>query len=391
MNITKFVAPEIIFGERALAQIGESAVRLGATKVFLVSDSGVVNAGWLERAIPFLQQAKIQYEVWTEVSANPRDIEVEQGAKAYLEAECDAVLAIGGGSPIDAAKGVAILATNGGKIGDYEGVNKVEKPLPPMIAVPSTAGSGAEVSQFAVILDSHRKVKMTIISKSLIPDIAITDPTILSTKDSHLTAATGMDALTHAIEAYVSVASTPLTDIHALNAIKLIAHNLRQSVASATNRQAKEAMAMASLQAGLAFSNAILGLVHAMAHQLGGFLDSPHGEANAILLPYVMDYNLISAVDKFAQIAVAFGENQMEISQRNLAKRAVKAVGELAADIGIPANLTKVGLSEDLIEELSQRAVKDACLITNPRDAGVHDIINIYRQALMGGGVIVRR
>jgi 1,3-propanediol dehydrogenase len=382
MNITKFVAPEIIFGEKALAQVGESAVRLGATKVFLVSDEGVINAGWVEKALPYLKQAGIQYEIWHDVTANPKDYEVERGVEAYLQADCDAVLALGGGSPIDLAKAIAILAANGGTIKDYEGVNKIDKPLPPMIAVPSTAGSGSEVSQFSIIVDSDRKLKMTIISKSLIPDIAIADPAILSTKSSQLTAATGMDALTHAIEAYVSLASTPLTDIHALNAIKLIAANLRESVASATNRQAKEAMAMASLQAGLAFSNAILGMVHAMAHQLGGILDMPHGEANAILLPYVMEYNLISTVDKFAEIAKAFGENELGLSKRNLAEKAVLAVQELARDIDIPTSLSEFGLKEEYLEEMSLGAVKDACLITNPRDAGLREIMAVFQKAL---------
>lgn len=382
MQISKFVSPEIIFGQGSLAQLGESALRLGAKKVFVVSDQGVVDAGWVDRASYYLNQCGLEYELWTNITPNPKDHQVEEGAQRYLHTHCDAVLAIGGGSAIDAAKAIAILVTNGGHITDYEGVDKIERPLPPMLVAASTAGSGAEVSQFSVIVDAERKIKMAIVSKSLVPDIAIIDPLILMTKDRELTAYTGMDALTHAIEAYLSVAATPLTDIHALNAIKLIANNLRQSVASKTHVTAKESMAMASLQAGLAFSNAILGAVHAMTHQLGGLLDMPHGEANAILLPYVMEFNFLSSVDRYVEIARALGENLEGLNKRQAGYRAITAVRELADDIGIPKRLSQIGLAEEYIPLLSENAVKDACLVTNPRDASADDIAEIFRKAL---------
>lgn len=382
MNISKFVAPEMIFGQGALSQVGECAGRLGANKVFLVSDRGVVQAGWVDRAAPYLEREGLTFQVWTGVSPNPKDYEVEVGAREYEKSGCDAVLVIGGGSAIDAAKAVAILASNGGHIGEYEGIDRIAKPLPPMVVVPSTAGSGSEVSQFSIIVDSRRKVKMAIISKSLVPDIAITDPLLLLTVDSRLTANTGMDALTHAIEAYVSVAATPLTDVHALSAIRLIAEHLPASVASQTNAGAKEAMAMASLEAGLAFSNAILGAVHAMTHQLGGLLDMPHGEANAILLPYVMEFNMISSQARYADIAAALGESIAGLSRRQAALRAIAAVRDLAGDVGVPRRLSEVGLDADYIPRLSENAVRDACLITNPRDASLGDIEGIFRAAL---------
>lgn len=382
MEITKFVAPEIIFGPGALAQVGDSVARLGASKVFLVTDPGVIAAGWVEKALPFLDEKGLTYTIWSDVTPNPKDYEIDQGAQVYLSSGCDAVLAIGGGSPIDAAKAVATLVTNGGRIHDYEGVNKITRPLPPMVMVPSTAGTGADVSQFAIITDSARKLKMVLISKSLVPDISITDPLLLTTKDASLTADTGMDVLAHAIEAYVSIAATPLTDVLALSAIRLVAEHLRASVASRANLEAKKGMAMASLHSGLAFSNAILGAVHAMAHQLGAVLDLPHGQVNAILLPHVMEYNLIASVRRFCDIAQAMGEDISRLSPRQAADKAVEAVRRLSQDIGIPAGLRAVGVHEEDIPRLSENAALDACLITNPRDISVSDIEQIFRNAL---------
>lgn len=212
MLINKFVSPEIIFGQGALEQVGDAARRLGASKVFVVSDPGVMEAGAVEKALPFLKQHSLDYTVWHNVSPNPKDYQAADGVEKYLEAGCDAVIAVGGGSAVDAAKAVALLATNGGKIHDYEGIDRINRPLPPLVAVPTTAGSGAEVSQFCVIVDSQRRLKMTIVSKSLVPDICLTDPLLLATVDAELTAYTGMDALTHAIEAYTSLAATFLTD-----------------------------------------------------------------------------------------------------------------------------------------------------------------------------------
>lgn len=382
MIINKFVAPEIIFGLGALNQVGESALRLGAKKVFVVSDRGVIDAGWVERALFYLGQAGLEYEVWHDITSNPKDNEVAKGAERYLESGCDAVMAVGGGSPIDAAKAVAMLATNKGNVQDFEGVNKITKPLPPMLMVPTTAGSGSEVSQFAIIVDRKRKIKMAIISKSLVPDIAIIDPYLLQTKDARLIAATGVDALSHAIESFVSLAATPLTDVQAQNAIRLIANNLRESVACSTDLEAKSAMAMASLQAGLAFSNAILGATHAMTHQVDGLLDLHHGETNAILLPYVMEFNLIACADKYCQIAEFFGEDITGLSKWEGAEKAIKAVRRLVRDIGITHGLAAMGLKEELIERLSKNALNDACIVTNPRDASEKDIAEIFRQAL---------
>ncbi len=382
MEIFKFMVPEIIFGKGTLRLIGESARRLGATKVFLVSDAGVVKAGWIDQAVRHLREVDLEYEVWAETTPNPKDYEIDHGRELYLETGCDAVVGLGGGSVIDAAKAVATLVTNGGQIHDYEGVDKIARPLPPLICVAATAGAGGEVTQFTVFVDTKRKVKITIGSKSLVPDIAIIDPLLLSTIDAVLTANTGMDALTHAIEAYVSVAATPITDVLALRAIKMVSSSLRASVASRTNMEAKNSMAMASLLAGIAMSNAILGAVHAMAHPLGGLLDMPHGEANAILLPHVMRFNLIACKERFAEIAEAMGERTEGLSTREAAEKAIEAVERLCSDIGAKQHLAEIGLKDGHIMELSRAAVVDVSLITNPRDATVEQIAEIYRAAL---------
>ncbi len=382
MYISKFVTPEIIFGTGSLNQAGESCSRLGSSKVFLVADQGVLNCGWADKACGFLKKVRLDYQIWSDFSANPRDYEVEEGALLYASRNCDAVLAIGGGSAVDAAKAVATLSTNSGKIQHFEGIDMITEPLPPLIVVPSTAGSGAEVSQFAIISDSDRKIKMTIISKSLVPDIAISDPLILSTVNSKVTAHTGMEALSHAVEAYLSLASTDMTDIHALHAIKLISENLRSSVASQVDEKAKIAMAQASLHAGVAFSNAVLGLAHAMTHQVGGLLDLPIGTISAVILPFVMRFNLIACVDKYANIAEAMGTHTANLSKREAAEKAIEMVRQLAKDVGIPSGLAELGLPEESIPELSRNATKDACFITNPRDADVDDIEAIFRSAL---------
>jgi alcohol dehydrogenase class IV len=382
VNISKFVAPEIIFGRGSLSQIGDSALRIGASKVFLVSDDGVIKAGWVERALHYLQAAGLETEIFSSLTTNPKDFEIVEGTRRYLESGCDAIVAVGGGSPTDVAKAIAILATNGGKLRDYEGINKISHPLPPMVIAPSTAGAGSEVSQFAIIVDTERKLKMSIISKSLVPDIAIVDPELLQTKDALLAAATGLDALTHGIESYVSLAATPLTDVHALKAIQLISRNLPQAVADRSDIEANTNMAMASLTAGLAFSNAILGATHAMTHQVDGLIDMHHGETNAAILPHVMEFNLPTCPARFREIAVAMGEDVGGLDEAAAAGRSIEAVRALIGKIGLAKGLGEIGLKEQFIPQLSRNAMKDACLVTNPRSASSKEIEAIFRKAM---------
>ncbi len=382
MNISKFVTPEIIFGLGSLSQIGDSTLRLGASKVFVVSDEGVINAGWVEKALQYLKAAGLGTEVFFSLTTNPKDFEVVKGTEKYLESGCDAIVAVGGGSPTDVAKAIAILATNGGRLQDYEGINKITRPLPPMVMVPSTAGAGSEVSQFAIIVDTERKLKMSIISKSLVPDIAIVDPELLITKDAKLAAATGMDALTHGIESYVSLAATPLTDIHALNAVRLISRNLQRAVENRQDMEANTNMAMASLSAGIAFSNAILGATHAMTHQVDGLLDEHHGEANASILPHVMEFNLPACPERFREIAEAMGRGVKGKRVMEAAEMAIAGVRQIIEDIGLDKGLAELGLKQEFIPTLSRNAVNDACLVTNPRNASVEEIEAIFRKAL---------
>jgi 1,3-propanediol dehydrogenase len=382
MNICKHMAPEIIFGQGALSQVAESAIRLGAKKVFVVTDEGLIRAGWVEKTLAYLKTARLRYEVFSGLTSNPKDHEVATGLEQYLALNCDVIMAIGGGSPTDVAKTIAMLATNNGTIQDYEGVNKIKRPLPPMLIIPSTAGAGSEVTQFAIIVDQKRMLKMTIISRSLVPDIAIVDPELLQTKGAWLTAVTGVNALSHAVESFVSLAATSLTKVHALNAMKLIAENLRQSVACSTNMTAKTNMAMASLQAGLSLSNAILGVGHAMVNQVDGLLDTHHGESNACILPQVMEFNLIACPDKYKQIAEALGEETTGLSTRSAAKKAVKTVRSLIRDVGLTKRLAEMGLKQECIPELSRNAMKDACLITNPRDSDEADLAEMYRLSM---------
>lgn len=382
MRITKFVTPEIIFGKNAIKQAGDACLRLGAKKVLIVSDKGVANVGWLETVMVICKEAQLSFSTFLDVRVNPDDAVVLAGSRAFIENECDAILGVGGGSVLDVAKAIAILVTNGGTISDYEGVDKIEKPLPPMIMIMTTAGSGSEVSQFSVIVDSVRKKKMTIISKTLVPDIAIVDPYTLVTKDSFLTASTGMDVLTHSIEAYVSIAATPLTDVQAKNALSLVATYLRPSVASKTNEEAKEAMAMASLQAGLAFSNAILGAAHAISHAIGGKFPLSHGEINAILLPHVMEFNMIASPKRFATIATCMGIDTRGLTEREAGNAAIQFVKELSADIGTPKRLREVNITEEDLEQISNTALEDACMITNPRDMDLIKMKQLLHNAL---------
>jgi 1,3-propanediol dehydrogenase len=382
VNISKFVAPEIIFGRGSLSQLGESVVRIGASKVFLVSDADVIKAGWVDLAVHYLHAAGLETEIFSSLTTNPKDCEVTEGVLRYQASGCDGIVAVGGGSPTDVAKAIAILAANGGVLQDYEGINKISRPLPPMVIAPSTAGAGSEVSQFTIIVDTARKLKMSIISKSLVPDIAIVDPELVQTMDAKLAAATGLDAFTHGIESYVSLAATPLTDIHALKAIELVSRNLRRAVTDRQDMEANTNMAMASLTAGLAFSNAILGATHAMTHQVDGLIDQHHGETNASILPHVMEFNLSACPERFRDIAVAMGEDVAGLSTLEAAERAIAAVQQLIFDIGLEKGLAQIGLAEEYIPLLSENALKDACLVTNPRRASREDIAAIFRKCL---------
>jgi len=378
MELRKFVAPEFIFGEGARLQSGRYARHLGARKVLLVTDKGVISAGWAEEIALCLKKEGLSCNIFSDISPNPRAEEVMKGAEIYREEGCNVIVSVGGGSPMDCAKGIGIVTSNKDHVLHFEGVDMVSIPCPPLICIPTTAGTSADVSQFAIITDMERKVKIAIISKAVVPDIALIDPLTLTTMDSYLSACTGMDALCHAIEAYVSNASSPVTDLHSLEAIKLIVENLIESINNPLCMKFRDNMMLGSLHAGLAFSNASLGAVHAMAHSLGGFLDFPHGEANAILLSHVISFNYDSASERYDKIGEAMGLKLNGDRKKSICEKIV----QLKTDSGITSTLGQKGMKKSDIPQLAHNAIKDACIVTNPKRAEQKDIETIYEKAL---------
>ncbi len=381
-EMRKFVAPEFIFGVGARRRAAYYARHLMARRVLLVSDPGVIAAGWLRDVQADLDRAGIEWVVFQALSPNPKDFEVMAGAALYAAERCDVIIAIGGGSAIDCAKAIGIVHANGRSITAFEGVDRVEVPGPPLICIPTTAGTSADISQFCIIVNTAGRYKMAIISKTVVPDVALVDPETTLTMDPYLTACTGLDALTHAIEAFVSTASSPVVDVHALAAIRLIWSNLEQAVAEPKSLPARENMLLASLQAGLAFSNASLGAVHAMAHSVGGYLDLAHGECNALLLEHVVRFNIEASPERFRQVGEAMSLDMRGMTERERAKRITTALSDMRRRVGIPDSLGARGVHVTDIPELTEHALGDACLVTNPRRANSADIKSIYGDAL---------
>lgn len=381
-EMRKFVAPEFIFGVGSRRHASFFAKNLKARRVLIVTDPGVVAAGWLADLIAAIDEAGLDTVVFDSVTPNPKDTEVMAGVDAYRNARCDVIIALGGGSVIDCAKGISIVSTNGGHILDYEGVDKITRPGPPLICIPTTSGTSADISQFCIINNTEKHYKIAIISKSTVPDVALVDPEITTTMPSYLTACTGIDALTHAVEAYVSTASSPVVDVHALAAIRLIHGNLLDAIVNPNNVAARENMSLASLQAGLAFSNASLGAVHAMAHSLGGYLDLPHGESNALLLEHVIRFNHGHVQERYKHIGEAMGLALGGVSAAQQVKLLTTAIHDLRIASGIHGGLAERGVGQGAIDELAPWAIKDACIFTNPRRASLSDIRTIYAEAL---------
>lgn len=376
-----FMPPVSLMGAGAAKQTGEQVKNFGR-KALIVTDEFLANSGMAEQIAGYIKRAGVEVEIYPGAEPNPTDKNVHKGVELLKERGCDVIVSLGGGSPHDCAKGIGIVATNGGCIRDYEGIDKMTRPMLPLIAVNTTAGTASEMTRFAIITNTDTHVKMAIVDWRCTPNVAINDPLLMISMPPSLTAATGMDALTHAVEAYVSTIATPVTDSAALMAIRLIARNLREAVANGDNFEARDKMAYAEFLAGMAFNNASLGFVHAMAHQLGGLYNLPHGVCNAILLPHVERFNLIAAPERFAHIAEAMGENISELSVRDAADVAIEAIEILAEDIGIPAGLTELGVKEDDLALMAENAMKDATSFTNPRKATLEDIIQIYKNAL---------
>jgi alcohol dehydrogenase len=371
-----------LMGAGASKQVGEQVKALGGSKVLVVTDKFLNSVGMAEQIAGYVKEAGAQVTIFDGSEPNPTDLNVHDGFKVYQDNGCDMIVSLGGGSSHDCAKGIGMVAGNGGHIRDYEGVNKTTKPMPPFVAINTTAGTASEMTRFCIITNTDTHVKMAIVDWRCTPNVSINDPLLMMKKPAALTAATGMDALTHAVEAYVSTIATPVTDSAALMAIKLISENLRTAVANGDNFEARDKMAYGQFLGGMAFNNASLGYVHAMAHQLGGLYNLPHGVCNAILLPHVERFNLIANPKRFVDIAVAMGENVEGLSVRDAADVALKAIEKLSSDIGIPSGLTELGVKEEDLELMGKNAMKDACSFTNPRIATLQDIIQIFKNAL---------
>jgi alcohol dehydrogenase len=378
-----FIPTVTLMGVGAHKEIGKQIQTLGCKKPLIVTDKGITGAGLTEKIVNLIKEdVGVECPVYDETIPNPTDKNVHDGIEIYKNQGCDSIISLGGGSSHDCGKGIGILATNGGKINDYEGVDQSTKNMPPYIAVNTTAGTASEMTRFCIITDLSRKVKMAIVDWRVTPTVAINDPLLMQGMPPGLTAATGMDALTHAVEAYVSTIATPVTDACALKAIELVANYLRAAVANGADMVARDKMAYAEYLAGMAFNNASLGHVHAMAHQLGGFYDLPHGVCNAILLPHVSAFNLIAKMDRFGDIAIAMGENIVGLSKRDAADRALESIKKLSADVGIPSGLEELGVKEEDLPTMAENAQKDACGLTNPRCPTLEDVIQIYKNAL---------
>ncbi|KJS12430.1 MAG: alcohol dehydrogenase [Desulfotomaculum sp. BICA1-6] len=378
-----FYIPTVsLMGVGAVKEAGPQVKLLGGSKALIVTDKGLSAMGVAENIKGLVEEAGVEAIVFDGAEPNPTDVNVHEGLKVYQENNCDCIISLGGGSSHDCAKGVGIVSTNGGHIRDYEGVNKSSQAMPPFVAINTTAGTASEMTRFCIITNTSNKVKMAIVDWRCTPNIAINDPVMMVGMPPALTAATGMDALTHAVEAYMSTIATPITDACALMAIKLISENLRNAVANGTDMEARDNMAYAEYLAGMAFNNASLGYVHAMAHQLGGFYNLPHGVCNAILLPAVESFNLIANPKRFAEIAVAMGEVIDGLSVRDAADKAIASIKKLSTDVGIPSGLVELGVKEEDLEIMATNAMKDACGLTNPRSVTLQDVINIYKAAM---------
>lgn len=370
----------IVFGHGVSKEVGTHLQQLNVQKIVIVTDKGIVKANLLPAITDSLIKSEIEYEIFDDVEPNPSINTVNKAS--LLTSGCGAVIGLGGGSSMDVAKAIAILATNDGQIEDYEGINQVKNPPLPIIAIPTTSGTGAETTPFAVITDTEKNWKMAIGSSYEIPCLAICDPDLTLTLPPNLTAYTGMDALTHAIESYTSLSNDPISEALSSQAIKLIAGSIRAAVAKGdANKKARYDMMLGSTLAATGFTNTILGICHSMAHPLGGIHHIGHGVANAIMLPIIMEFNLLGNPEKFKDIAMFLGEDVSGLSLMDAAHKAVDAVQKLNQDIGIPG-LSDLGVTEADVQLLAEEAMKGGDRWTNPRNTTLEDFVKMYTQAL---------
>lgn len=370
----------IVQGRGAIESLPQEVARLSGTRILIVTDPGMVKTGIPARVAALLSAYPV--EIYADIEADPSLQNVEACARFLAQRACDLVIGLGGGSAIDAAKCASILATNGGQLSDYLGIERVPKPGLPKIFIPTTAGTGSEVTNVAVLSLKEQHTKKGVVSRYLMADVALLDAELTVGLPGRITAATGMDALTHAIEAYVSRFAQPLTDAFALEAITRIGRSLRTAVHHGANIDAREDLLVASMYAGLAFGSAATGMVHGLAMPLGGLYNIPHGIANAVLLPHVMKFNLVAATARFGEIARALGENTEGLSARAAAQRAIDAVVSLSADIGIPRYVDELGIPRDGIADIAKDGMTNSRqILPNPRDVTYEGLLAILDEA----------
>ncbi len=371
----------VIVGCNASSFAGREAKKLGGTKALIVTDRNLTEMGFLSGIESSLDSEKIDHEVFDEVTAEPTLDYVEKGLDLYRRSKCDFIIALGGGSPIDTAKAVCIMASNPGVIQDYKGLDKVSSPGAPLIAIPTTAGTGSETTIFTIITDTRTNVKMLIGSPFILPSVALVDPLLTASSPPSVTAATGVDALTHAIEAYVSVKAQPMSDVFALSAIKFLSENLRQAWANGDNLEARSLTMLGAFQAGVAFSNSSVALVHGMSRPIGAYFHAPHGLSNAVLLAPVVEFSISGNPKRYADIARAMGEKVEGLGVMEGASKASKAVRELVRDIKIPA-LATLGVTREKLKTVVGKMADDAIASgspgNNPRKATKEEIVELY-------------
>ncbi len=375
----------ILFGVNAVKMLGALITELGGHRVFLVADPGLQQAGIIKQIASLLDKAKIPHTLYDKVTPEPGLELADQAVKLAKTNKADCVVGLGGGSALDIAKAVSILLTNGGKAEDYLGLGKIKLQGVPKIMIPTTAGTGAEVTFTAVFINEKTNSKGGMNGDPLYPDAAILDPALTLSLPPHVTAATGIDAFTHALEAFVSTQAHVISDMYAIEAISLISNNLGIAYANGSNLEARSAMLMGSLLGGKALATAGVGLVHAMAYPLGGMFNTAHGLANAVLLPYVVEYNIIGSPEKFASVAQVMGYETEGLPLREAAQLAVEAIYQLNADVGIPGSLADLNIPADKIPEMAQIALTVTRPVeNNPRKPTKEDVIAVYEAAFNG-------
>ena len=383
--VNRFILNEVsYFGAGARKELPEVLNRMGVKKALVCTDKGLLKVGTAQKVTEVLDQCGFPYEIFSEVKPNPTVTNVKDGIKAFADAKADCIIAIGGGSAMDTAKGIGIVTNNPefSDIVSLEGVAPTKKKSVPIIALPTTAGTGAEVTINYVIIDEERQAKMVCVDPNDIPAVAIVDAELMYSLPKSLTAATGMDALTHAIEGYITKGAWVMSDMYELQAIKMIAEFLPLAVEEPTNPKGREGMALAQYIAAQAFSNVGLGLVHGMAHPMGSLHDIPHGVANALLLPTIMEFNMPKCIEKFGIIAQTMGVDTKGMTAQEAAQAAVDAVKALSIRVGIPQTLTALGIKEEDIPALAAQAIADVCTPGNPRDVTEAEIVELYKKVL---------